>query len=143
APTVDGDLIPDHPLEVFARGQQLDIPLLIGTNSDEASFSKFMFQREHIRQRAAVRLLASFDEENACGVVDAYDGATNRNDFAELLADVLFLAPSICIAHSHPLKNSSWMYRFSYASKALLALGLGAQCFRSIRKAIHPCGILM
>lgn len=126
APTVDGDLIPDHPLEVFARGQQLDIPLLIGTNSDEASFSKFMFQREHIRQRAAVRLLASFDEENARGVVDAYDGATNRNDFAELLADALFWAPSIRIAQSHALKNSTWMYRFSYASKALRALGLGA-----------------
>lgn len=126
APTVDGDLIPDHPLEVFARGQQLDIPLLIGTNSDEASFSKFMFQREHIRQRAAVRLLASFDEENARGVVDAYDGATNRNDFAELLADALFWAPSVRIAQSHALKNSTWMYRFSYASKALRALGLGA-----------------
>src|SRR5699024_1150701 len=68
----------------------------------------------------------SFDEENACGVVDAYDGATNRNDFAELLADALLSAPSIRIAQSHALKNSTWMYRFSYASKALRALGLGA-----------------
>ena len=126
APTVDGELLPDHPLEVFARGEQLDIPLLIGTNSDEASFSKFMFQRGHIRQRAAIRLLASFDENNARGVVDAYDGAIDRADFAELLADALFWAPSIRIAQTHALQNSTWMYRFSYASKALRALGLGA-----------------
>ena len=126
SPTVDGDLIPDHPLEIFARGEQMDIPLLIGTNSDEASFSKFVFQREHIRQRAALRLLASYDEDNAPGVVEAYGGAANRSEFAELLADALFWAPSIRVAQSHALKNSTWMYRFSYASKALRALGLGA-----------------
>jgi len=126
APTVDGDLIPDHPLEVFARGKQMDVPLLIGTNSDEASFSKFVFQREHIRQRAAIRFLASYDEENAPKVVDAYDGGTDRSDFAELLADALFWAPSVRVAQSHVLKNSTWMYRFTYASKALKALGLGA-----------------
>lgn len=126
SPTVDEDLIPDHPLEVFARGEQMDIPLLIGTNSDEASFSKFVFQREHIRQRAALRLLASYDEDNAPGVVEAYGGAANRSEFAELLADALFWAPSIRVAQSHALKNSTWMYRFSYASKALRALGLGA-----------------
>lgn len=126
SPTVDGDLIPDHPFEVFARGEQLDIPLLIGTNSDEASFSKFVFQREHIRQRAALRLLASFDEEHAPAVVEAYGGASERSEFAELLADALFWAPSIRVAQAHVLKNSTWMYRFDYASKALKALGLGA-----------------
>ena len=126
APTVDGDLLPEHPLEVFKQGKQMDIPLLIGSNSDEASFSKFVFQREQVRQRAALRLLASFDEKNAPGVVEAYGGASNRADFAELLADALFWAPSVRIAQSHALKNSTWMYRFDYASKALKALGLGA-----------------
>src|SRR5699024_3758245 len=94
APTGDGDLSPDPHLEVVARGTQMDVPLLIGSNSDEASFSKFVFLRDHIRQRAAIRFLASYVEVNVPKVVDASDGATDRSDFAVLLADALFWAPS-------------------------------------------------
>ena len=61
APTVDDELIPEHPIAAFENGNQHQIPLLIGTNSDEASFGKFLFQRQSSRERAALRLLASFD----------------------------------------------------------------------------------
>jgi para-nitrobenzyl esterase len=35
APIVDGYLLPAHPLEIFARGQQNDVPLIAGWNSAE------------------------------------------------------------------------------------------------------------
>ena len=34
---VDGDLVPQHPPAVFARGGSLPVPLIIGTNRDEAT----------------------------------------------------------------------------------------------------------
>ena len=126
APTVDHDLVPLHPLVAFKEGKQLKIPLVIGTNADEASFGKFLFQREFARHRAGLRLLSSFDEEGAKDVVAAYGGATTRSDFAELLADALFWAPSIRVADAHAADAPTWMYRYDYAPLTLRFLGLGA-----------------
>ncbi|HAT6549452.1 TPA: carboxylesterase/lipase family protein [Corynebacterium striatum] len=126
APTVDDDLIPQHPLVAFEEGKQIQVPLLVGTNSDEASFGKFLYQRQSARQRAALRLLASFDEVNAPAVVKAYGGAIARKDFAHLLADALFWAPTVRVADAHSRTNNTWMYRFDFAPTALRWLGLGA-----------------
>jgi len=38
APTVDGEVLVDYPEAAFARGMARDVPLLIGTNRDEARF---------------------------------------------------------------------------------------------------------
>ena len=126
SPTVDGDLVPEHPLAVFARGGEHKVPLLIGTNSDEASFGKFLFQRQSARNRAGLRLLASFDHENAPQVVEAYGGAIARADFADLLADALFWAPAVRVAGAHSQVAPTWMYRFDFAPPAMKFLGLGA-----------------
>ena len=42
APVVDGDLVPRHPVDVYRDGESLPVPLLIGTNRDEASLFKLM-----------------------------------------------------------------------------------------------------
>ncbi|RNE48675.1 carboxylesterase/lipase family protein [Corynebacterium alimapuense] len=126
APTVDGGVVPDHPMNIFQAGQQAQVPLLIGTNSDEASFSKLFYMRTVARSRAALRLLTAFDPEHAPRVLAAYDGATERTQFAELLADALFWAPSIRLASDHSQMAPTWMYRFDYAPAALRWLGIGA-----------------
>lgn len=126
APTVDGDLVPKHPLQAFEDGDQTRVPLIIGTNADEASFGKFLFQREFARRRAGLRLLSSFDEAGARDVVAAYDGAATRTDFAELLADALFWAPAVRIADAHAAVSPTWMYRYDFAPTVLRLLGLGA-----------------
>ena len=125
-PTVDGTVIPRHPLEAFRRGEQAQVPLLIGTNSDEASFGKYLYQRQQARARASLRLLKSFDEVNSVQVVNAYDGALTRESFAELLADALFWAPSTRIAGYHSESMPTWMYRYDFAPQAMRWLGLGA-----------------
>lgn len=126
SPTVDGGLVPDHPLTTFAEGQQTQVPMIIGTNSDETSFGKFFYLRTSARSRAALRLLAAFDPDHAPRVLDAYDGAVERTEFAELLADALFWAPSGRLATTHARMAPTWMYRFDYAPAALRWLGLGA-----------------
>lgn len=126
APTVDGKLIPQHPLDAFEQGKQAQVPLLIGTNSDEASFSRFLYMREAARSRAAVRLLSSFDNKSAEDVVAAYNGAASRHDFAQLVTDALFWAPTVRVASSHSRTQPTWMYRFDYSTNVLRKLGLGA-----------------
>ena len=37
-PSVDGDVLPEHPIEALKAGRGADVPVLIGTNLDEGTF---------------------------------------------------------------------------------------------------------
>ena len=54
-PTVDGETLTAHPIDTFEAGEQAAVPLIVGTNSDEASFAKAIYQTTKTRQRAARR----------------------------------------------------------------------------------------
>ena len=125
-PTVDGETLTAHPIDTFEAGEQAAVPLIVGTNSDEASFAKAIYQTTKSRQRAARRALEAFDPENAQSVLRAYDYAGGRGDYADLIADAVFWAPTVILATAHRRKASTWMYRFDHASAAMRMLGLGA-----------------
>ena len=125
-PTVDGVTLPEHPVDVFDHGDQAPVPLIIGTNSDEASFAKTLYQTTKQRQRAARRALSVYDPDNVTHIMRAYGDVVARNDFADLIADAVFWAPSVLIATAHRYVASTWMYRFEYASDTMRRLGLGA-----------------
>ena len=125
-PTVDGETLTAHPIDTFEAGEQAAVPLIVGTNSDEASFAKAIYQTTKTRQRAARRALEAFDPENAQSVLHAYDYAGERGDYADLIADAVFWAPTVILATAHRRKASTWMYRFDHASAAMRMLGLGA-----------------
>ena len=125
-PTVDGETLTAHPIDTFEAGEQAAVPLIVGTNSDEASFAKAIYQTTKTRQRAARRALEAFDPDNAQSVLRAYDYAGERGDYADLIADAVFWAPTVILATSHRRKASTWMYRFDHASAAMRMLGLGA-----------------
>ncbi|MEZ2122269.1 carboxylesterase/lipase family protein [Corynebacterium sp. CCM 9203] len=125
-PTVDGDLLPEHPFDTFAAGRQNKVPLLIGTNNDEASVTKLLYIRQNARSRAAARMLDAYDHSNSAAVLQAYNGAIERSDFARMVTDAVFWAPSLRIAENHSRCVDTWMYRFDYAPAALRWIGLGA-----------------
>lgn len=125
-PTVDGVTLKAHPIDVFDMGKQAAVPLIIGTNADEASFAKTMYQTIKQRQRAARRALSVYDPDNATHVMRVYGDVVGRRDFAELIADAVFWAPSVLVATAHRQVADTWMYRFDYASEAMRRIGLGA-----------------
>lgn len=125
-PTVDGVTLPEHPIDVFESGNQAPVPLIIGTNADEASFAKTMYQTIKQRQRAARRALSVYDPDNVTHVMRVYGDVHGRSQFAELIADAVFWAPSVLLATAHRRVASTWMYRFEYASETMRRLGLGA-----------------
>lgn len=126
APTVDKRTLFGHPLDVFEAGQQHKVPLLVGTNFDEASFAKGFYLRQTARARAADRMLTAFDPHGAPGVLQAYGGAEQRGDFASLLTDAVFWAPTMSAANAHAKVAETWMYRFDFAPSILKWMGLGA-----------------
>ncbi|PRC57717.1 carboxylesterase, partial [Mycobacterium sp. ITM-2017-0098] len=42
APTVDGDLVPDYPVNLARQGRTHPVPLIIGTNKNEAALFRYM-----------------------------------------------------------------------------------------------------
>ncbi|MBG6121305.1 carboxylesterase/lipase family protein [Corynebacterium aquatimens] len=125
-PTVDGTILPKHPLATFAAGEEAPVPMILGTNSGEASFAKAFFMRSRARERAAKRLLDIYDPRHSDAVLAAYNYASNRSDFAELVADAVFWAPSVKAATDHRKVAGTWMYRFDYAGELMTRMGLGA-----------------
>ncbi|WP_083987432.1 carboxylesterase/lipase family protein [Corynebacterium mustelae] len=124
--TVDKKVIHDHPLSTFRAGEQHKIPLMIGTNVDEVSFAKTFYLRSKARSKAARRMLEGYDPEGAEVIMRHYNDGYLRKDFAQLLADGIFWAPSVITASAHSLSAPTWMYRFDFAPAALRWLGLGA-----------------
>lgn len=126
SPTVDGEVLPEHPITAFRQGRQQPVPLIIGTNLDEVSFSKFIYQRQKRRSEVAGRVASVFDPESAEAVLHAYNQGAGREEFAQLFADAVFWAPSLQVAEAHADIAPTWMYRFDFAPQALRWLGLGA-----------------
>lgn len=125
-PVVDNELLPEHPLTVFRSGEEHKIPLMIGTNDDEASVTKTFYFRSKTRSKAAKRMLEGYDPQGAAIIMRTYQNASLRDDYAKLMSDGIFWAPSVITASAHSLNAPTWMYRFDFVPAALRWLGVGA-----------------
>lgn len=134
APTVDGDLMPRHPLDIRQPTSQeplddgtpgMDIPLLIGTNADE--YLVMRWERMSTRaQRARIRRLAQSIGGSAPEILaEFYRGGRTRAECGRFAGDALFLASSLQLASRWP-QGKAWMYRLDMVTPSLRLSGLGA-----------------
>ena len=133
APVVDGDVVPVHPLDAYRAGTQLPIPLIIGTNHDEATLFRMMKSPLMPITGASVHTmfaeLAAEHPEVAAAearIEAAYPEFPKRTTPAELARDAGFRMPSIWLASAHSRRAATWMYRFDHSTPMLKMLGLGA-----------------
>ena len=124
-PVVDGDLVPDYPLDVLRRGEAHPIPLIIGTNADEGT----LFQRIRRLRATPVRMDRLFDATVPAAkepVLAEYGGGRGARALERFVTDLVFWAPAVDAAAGHARVAPVWMYRFDFAPPALRALGLRA-----------------
>ena len=133
APVVDGDLVPVHPIDAFEAGTQLPVPLIIGTNHDEASLFRLM--KSPLMPITAQSVHAMFAEIAAerpdlagaeAQIESAYPRFPHRRTPAEVSRDAGFRMPSIWLAAAHSRVAPTRMYRFDHAPAMLRLLGIGA-----------------
>lgn len=133
-PVVDGTLIPDYPVNAYWNGTALRVPLLIGTNKDEASLFKLMksplmpLDPDVIRGMFAEIAAEHPDVEfpDQARIESAYSGLATRNDAMGLTRDFGFRLPTLWIVEAHSRYAPTWLYRFDYATPMLKALKIGA-----------------
>ena len=134
APVVDGDLIPEVPIDVLHEGRGLPVPLLIGTNRDEASPFRFMktpiipITKERIE-----RMLADVQRERPELEVppierlhETTEGMRLQSLGVGIARDIGFRLPAVWVAEGHADAAPTWLYRFDHATPLLTATGIGA-----------------
>ncbi|MCS5721434.1 carboxylesterase/lipase family protein [Herbiconiux sp. CPCC 203407] len=138
APVVDGVLVPEPPVDAFREGRQLRVPLVIGTNHDEASLFKLMKSPLMPITQASVHamfeaILAERPDLGSAAPADlearieaAYPRFPRHGSPAELSRDAGFRMPSIWLAAAHSRVAPTRMYRFDHAPAMLRMLGIGA-----------------
>lgn len=134
APVVDGDIVPDVPVQVFARGEQHPIPLVIGNVKDEATLFKFM--KSPLVPIDEPKLRGVFEEvqrENPTVHVPSYERVTTAyrrpaslQARLHIAGDFGFRMPAIWVARAHARIAPTYLYRFDFATPAMKLVGLGS-----------------
>ncbi|MDZ8171676.1 carboxylesterase/lipase family protein [Microbacterium xanthum] len=134
SPIVDGDLVPEPPVTVLAEGRGLPVPLLIGTNKDEASFFRFMKSPLlPISDEQIDRMFADLKVEDPLltlpemeQVRAAYEDTRHRAIGLGIARDVGFRMPTLWAVEGHARVAPTYLYRFDHATPFLRMVGLGA-----------------
>ncbi len=126
APAIDGDLLPERPLDAFKAGRAHRVPLIIGTNDREGSLfrgridilattpSRIRYIFAKTRKKARKRLKAQ------------YPGLPARRAAADFAGDYAFWFPSVKVAERHADVAPVYMYRFDIAPRLVRLAGFDA-----------------
>jgi para-nitrobenzyl esterase len=133
-PVVDGASLPADPLEAIAGGSAADVPLLIGTNRDEAKMFMVADPRnrepdEDVLYRRIERAFAANGVDlSPAAVIDAYRRARTeaglpadpREVWSAIESDRMFRIGSIRTAEGHAAHQpATFMYLFEWESPAM------------------------
>jgi para-nitrobenzyl esterase len=134
APTVDGDLVPDYPVTLARAGKTHPVPLMIGTNKDEAALFRLMRSPLMPIAPKAVRTMFGEMANDQPGVQlptseqvsSAYPAKMARTRSIGVASDVGFRMPTVWFAEGHTTVAPVYLYRFDWATPLFKAIRLGA-----------------
>ena len=116
--TIEGHFMPDHVLETFAAGKQMDVPVMAGTNTDEGTM--FMgFLPFNTPEQYAAAMQAGYGE-HAAAILELYPAADQvalvraKN---QLITDTWFAQGTRnMLAGMANVSSPAWHYHFSRRS---------------------------
>jgi para-nitrobenzyl esterase len=122
--TVDGDILPQDPVEAMASGQAHRIPLIIGHNADEARlFARFMDYLPTTRSMIDGLIVDDVRKE---ALRKAYPDYPRPAECVRVGGDIVFGSTAWRIAEAHGAHAPTYAYRYDYAPRALAWSGFGA-----------------
>ncbi|MGU3434924.1 carboxylesterase/lipase family protein [Actinomycetes bacterium M1A6_2h] len=134
APVVDGDIVPRYPVAAFQKGFSHKIPLIIGSNHDEASVFRLM--RSPLMPVTSDTVTKMFDAiavdhpdlapARVAEIMAAYPDLPKSSGAIALSRDAGFRMPSLWIAEAHCRHSQTFVYRFDHATPVLRAARVGA-----------------
>ncbi|MGZ8179448.1 carboxylesterase/lipase family protein [Williamsia sp. SKLECPSW1] len=134
APVVDGDLVPEPPVDAFRAGRATPVPLVIGTNKHEAALFRLIRSSIIPIKADAIRALFSQIAVERPELVipaeedvrSAYSRVRVRSRGLAVARDLAFRMPTVWLAGGHSTVAPVYLYRYDWASRLLKVLGIGA-----------------
>jgi para-nitrobenzyl esterase len=134
APIVDGDVLPDHPVDAARAGRSHPVPLIIGTNKHEAALFRWMRSPLlPITPQAIKAMFAEIEAEQPtlqiptdAQIGTAYPRLRGKRRGMGVARDIGFRMPSLWFADGHSKVAPVYLYRFDFATPLLRTIGLGA-----------------
>lgn len=133
-PIVDGDLLHDYPVRMARAGRTHPVPLIIGTNRNEAALFRLM--RSPLMPITPRAITSMFNEiaaeqpdlqlptEEQLGSAYARHRGSARG--MSIASDVGFRMPSLWFAEGHSQVAPVYLYRFDWSTPMMKLLLVGA-----------------
>lgn len=124
--TIDGWVLPDHPAHVFAKGQQANVPVIIGTTRDEGAYF-----RNYVRfaQRADFEAkLEAFYGRHVERILAQYPGESQdelKQAGVQFVTDAWFVHPAGQLLEGMQ-QVSSPAFQYDFAKPSSRNPGMGA-----------------
>jgi len=116
-PFVDGRLVTRTPEQAFAAGTEIDVPLIIGSNSFEASLMRsFSIPPDRITSRLTPDARSAY----------AGEAQNDQTLAAAVFTDSVMGAPAHWIASKAASGAPAWLYHFSYVTSLRRGTAPGA-----------------
>lgn len=135
------ELLPYHPIEAARRGEVHQVPLIIGSNSHEASmFARVKPPMLPTTEPTVNGYFNRIGPEYQDAIIAAYPGYPSRQALVAVGSDAMFAAPMWAFADAYSAFVDTYMYRFDHTAWGLKLLGLGATHGSEIVHVQHSYG---
>ncbi|MDJ0393906.1 carboxylesterase/lipase family protein [Rhodococcus sp. G-MC3] len=125
-PVVDGDFLPQNPLDAYQDGSAHAVPLIIGTNSREGTLFPKLLDALPTNPERLDKMFALTDPSAKDVVTEAYPGYPDEASAIDIGGDFTFWKPSLEVAESHSRRAPTYSYRYDFAPRVMKWLGLDA-----------------
>lgn len=133
-PVIDGDILPESPDVVLREGRGIPVPLLIGTNKDEAALFKFMKSPlVPISEEGLDAMYANLHQDSPAmqlpskeQILAAYEDVRYKYLGMGIARDLGFRMPTVWAVEGHSTVAETFLYRFDYATPFFRLIKLGA-----------------
>lgn len=126
SPVIDGEFLPESPLDAFKYGRAHPVPLIIGTNDREGSLFRGRLDILATNPHRIRAIFAKTRKKARKAVKAQYPGLPARRPAADFGGDYAFWFPSVKVAERHAQFAPVHFYRFDSATRLLRILGLDA-----------------
>ncbi len=126
SPVIDGELVPERPLDAFKGGRAHPIPLIIGTNDREGSLFRGRLDILATTPPRIRAIFANTPKKSRRALKAQYPGLPATRPAADFGGDFAFWYPSVKVAERHSRFAVVYMYRFDASTRLLRLRGLDA-----------------
>jgi para-nitrobenzyl esterase len=125
-PVVDGEILPELPVDAAMAGRTHPVPLIIGTNAREGTLFRGQLDLLATTKPRIRAVFAKTEREARARLFAEYRALPRRRSAAQFGGDFAFWYPSIRYAEGHSQHAPVRFYRFDISTRALKYAGLEA-----------------